>query len=354
MLTGEQRRELEKQQYRLVGSHSAVKICGWTKSMIQGKGGCYKLKFYGIMSNQCMQMTCSFSCPNRCIICWRGYKAPVAEKWEWEADEPDSIIDGCMKAHHQLLVGFAGSESADMDAYEKSKQVKHMAISLTGESIMYPKINEMIAECGKQGISTFLVSKGQYPEEIRKLRPVSQLYLSLDGPTRELVEEIDKPVFKDHWERLEKSLDELAKKNQRTCIRVTLIKGVNMVKPEGWAKLILKGDPDFIEVKAYMFLGASRKRLKEENMPLHPEVKKFTKRLASHLPGWEIVSEHVPSRVVLLAKKKFKINEEWHIWIDFDKWNEINASGPDAMDYIKKTPDKALTDESCEEMGLWE
>ena len=33
---------LEKQQYRLVGHHSAVKVCQWTKNMINGRGGCYK------------------------------------------------------------------------------------------------------------------------------------------------------------------------------------------------------------------------------------------------------------------------------------------------------------------------
>ena len=52
MLTEKAKQELEKQQYRVVGDHSAVKICGWTKNMIRGEGGCYKLKFYGIMSNQ--------------------------------------------------------------------------------------------------------------------------------------------------------------------------------------------------------------------------------------------------------------------------------------------------------------
>ena len=70
-------KDLEKQAYRVVGSHSAVKICGWTRKMIRGQGGCYKLKFYGIMSHQCLQMTTSMSCANRCTFCWRGYKAPV-------------------------------------------------------------------------------------------------------------------------------------------------------------------------------------------------------------------------------------------------------------------------------------
>ncbi|MBI2665713.1 4-demethylwyosine synthase TYW1, partial [Candidatus Woesearchaeota archaeon] len=57
MISKEIRENFEKQQYRMVGNHSAVKVCSWTKQMIRGKGGCYKFKFYGIKSNQCMQMT---------------------------------------------------------------------------------------------------------------------------------------------------------------------------------------------------------------------------------------------------------------------------------------------------------
>ena len=39
MLTEEAKRSLEKQQYGIVGEHSAVKICGWTKNMIREEGG---------------------------------------------------------------------------------------------------------------------------------------------------------------------------------------------------------------------------------------------------------------------------------------------------------------------------
>ena len=108
-LTEESKKELEKQQYRVVGKHSAVKVCGWTKKMIKGEGGCYKLKFYGIMSNQCMQMSTSISCANRCTFCWRGYKAPVGKEWEWDVDEPEDILKGSLHAHKKLLDGFGGN-----------------------------------------------------------------------------------------------------------------------------------------------------------------------------------------------------------------------------------------------------
>src|SRR3990172_2924898 len=96
---------LEKQQYRIIGNHSAVKVCGWTKKMLKGEGGCYKLKFYGIMSHQCLQMTTSISCANRCTFCWRDYKAPVSKEWKWEIDDPVMIVENSIMQHKKLLDG---------------------------------------------------------------------------------------------------------------------------------------------------------------------------------------------------------------------------------------------------------
>lgn len=41
----------------LLGTHSGVKLCRWTKAMLRGRGGCYKHTFYGIKSYQCMVAT---------------------------------------------------------------------------------------------------------------------------------------------------------------------------------------------------------------------------------------------------------------------------------------------------------
>ena len=52
MVTPMQRRKLTKEGYKLIGSHSAVKLCRWTKHQLRGRGGCYKHTFYGIESYQ--------------------------------------------------------------------------------------------------------------------------------------------------------------------------------------------------------------------------------------------------------------------------------------------------------------
>lgn len=344
MLTQEAKDELKKQHYRLIGEHSAVKTCGWTRNMIKGKGGCYKLKFYGIMSNQCLQMTTSISCANRCVFCWRGYKAPVSKEWHQDVDTPEMILKEGIKAHHKLLQGFGGQPELKK-IYEQSKKVKHVALSLTGEPITYPKINELIELFDKESISTFMVTNAQYPEEIKNLRRVAQLYLSIDAPSKELLKKIDKPLFTDYWERMNKSLEYCSQKKDRTCIRLTIIKDLNDFDQKGYAALIKKGRPDFVEIKAYMHVGPSRERLTVDDMPWHEEIVEFTKELMKYLHDYEIVTEHIPSRVVMCARKEFKKDGKWFTWIDFDKWNKLINSGKnfDKYDFLKETPQVGMS-----------
>lgn len=351
MLTESAKKTLEKQAYRIVGDHSAVKTCGWTKKMVKGEGGCYKLKFYGIMSHQCMQMTTSISCANRCTFCWRGYKAPVAKEWKWNANDPDMILNKSLEEHYDLLVGYKGNSKTNQQLFKQSKTVKHVALSLTGEPIIYPRMNELLKLFNERGISTFLVTNAQYPEQIRDLNPVTQLYCSIDAPNKKILKQVDLPLFKDYWERMIQSLKYLAEKKERTCIRLTIIKGINDVEPENYAELIKTGNPDFLEIKGYMFVGESRERLQKENMPWHEEIVEFSKELIKYLPEYEIVSEHIPSRVVLLAKKKFKINDEWKTWIDFSKWHNLVNSNEEftSLDFVKKTPQIGLSGRKIKE-----
>jgi len=112
-LTKGQENVLEKQGYRIVGNHSAVKACQWTRNMLSRKGECYKYKFYGIRSHQCLQMTTSFFCASRCKFCWRGQKAPVSEKWYGPIDSPEHIIKHAIDAQIKLLQGHKGNPKAD-------------------------------------------------------------------------------------------------------------------------------------------------------------------------------------------------------------------------------------------------
>lgn len=55
------------------------------------------------------------------------------------------------------------------DRFEEGMAVKHCALSLVGEPIMYPEINRFLKLLHHREISSFLVTNAQFPEEIRYL-----------------------------------------------------------------------------------------------------------------------------------------------------------------------------------------
>jgi len=73
-----------------------------------------------------------------------------------------------------------------------------------------------------------------------------------------------------------------------------------MKRPELFADMIERARPDFVEVKAYMYIGYSRRRLEVDNMPLFYEVYEFAEKIAAE-SGMDIVDESRESRVVLLG-----------------------------------------------------
>ena len=68
MVTPKQAAALKKEGYKLIGTHSAVKLCRWTKHQLRGRDGCYKHTFYGITSYQYMEATPSLACANKCTL----------------------------------------------------------------------------------------------------------------------------------------------------------------------------------------------------------------------------------------------------------------------------------------------
>ncbi len=290
---------LENQQYKIIGKNAAVKICTWTKKSLRDEDFCYKEKFYGIKSHLCCQITpCVNYCQQSCIFCWRPVEHTEGIKMK-EYDEPKEIIKGVIEGQRKLLSGFGGNEKVNRKKFFEAKNPKQFAISLAGEPTLYLKLNELINELNEIG-TTFVVSNGLNPEVLKKIKP-TQLYVSLDAPNEEIYKKICRPAVKDGWKKLMKSLS-LLKKIKRSCIRITLVKGLNMIYPKKYAKLIEKASPKFVEVKAYMFVGYSRQRLNIKNMPLHNEVKEFAEKIAES-SGYKIIDEKKESRVVLLMKE---------------------------------------------------
>ncbi|MFB6217090.1 MAG: 4-demethylwyosine synthase TYW1, partial [Candidatus Aenigmatarchaeota archaeon] len=128
----------------------------------------------------------------------------------------------------------------------------------------------------------------------------SQLYISLVSPDEETYRETCKPLVGDSWEKLKETLDLLPSFDCVKVLRLTLVEGLNMRNPEGYARLIEKADPDFVEPKGYVAVGHSRPRLGLSFMPEHREIKSFAEELEKRT-SYEITSEYEPSRVVLLS-----------------------------------------------------
>jgi len=309
MITADVKLVLKRQQYEVVGNHTRVKTCHWTKSDLRGEGGCYKNKFYGINSHQCIQMTPTFTCNNACVFCWRDLRYHTQPAMEGGIDNPIDIVEGTIEAQKMLLSGFGGNPKTEEEKFERAMQPQHVAISLDGEPTLYPKLPELVREYKNRNFSTFVVSNGLLPERIERLmeEPPTQLYISVDAPNEELFNIIDRPIIKNAWQGLMKTISILPKLREqtRTVLRFTLIKGLNMTKAEQWAEIIKLSQPMFVEVKAYMWVGMSRERLELQNMPLHEEVKEFALEIAKHA-NYKLIDEHEPSRVVLLMKEDFE------------------------------------------------
>ena len=293
------RKELVHQHYKVVGNHSAVKLCFWLRKSMRDGGVCYKQKFYGIQSHRCMQMTPWLLCENRCLYCWR-----IMEKTKIKIDKidsPEEIIDGCIQGQRQLISGFKGFGGVNLRKWKEAQNPNNAAISLVGEPTLYPKLSGLIEEFHKRKFSTFLVTNGQFPEALEKIEEPTNLYISLDAPDRDSYKRIDRPSLPDFWERMNKSLELMGSFSCRKVLRLTLVKGHNMKSPEKYAKLIRKAGPDFVEAKGYVHVGESQKRLPREAMPVHTEVKAFAEEISRH-SGYTLKDEQKESRVVLLSK----------------------------------------------------
>lgn len=351
MITPALREALTKQGYQLIGSHSGVKLCRWTKSMLRGRGGCYKHTFYGIESHRCMETTPSLACANKCVFCWRHHTNPVGTEWQWKMDQPEMILKEAIENHQNMIKQFRGVPGVKAERFEEGMEVKHCALSLVGEPIMYPEINSFLKLLHQCKISSFLVTNAQFPTEIRNLKPVTQLYVSVDASTKDSLKKIDRPLFKDFWQRFLDSLKALATKQQRTVYRLTLVKAWNVDELQAYAELVSLGNPDFIEVKGVTYCGASSaSNLTMANVPWHEEVVRFVRELVELIPDYDIACEHEHSNCLLIAHKKFKIDGEWWTWIDYNRFQELIQAYEDsggsetfsAQDYMAKTPEWAL------------
>ncbi len=186
---------LTKQGYAIVRTHSGVKICRWTKSALRGRGSCYKFSFYGINSHQCMETTAVAVVLEqvRLLLAPRNQpgrhdvavgRRPSGPDIRWRQGEPTT----------RRSRRCAASPGVRAERYAEAMRIRHCALSLVGEPIFYPHINEFLALLHGERISSFLVCNAQHPDQLAALKHVTQLYVSIDASNKDSLRKIDRPL----------------------------------------------------------------------------------------------------------------------------------------------------------------
>jgi tRNA wybutosine-synthesizing protein 1 len=299
---------LRKQRYQ-IDNHTAVKLCGWVRKKMLEDKNCYKSKFYGIETHRCIQCTPSVIwCQQSCIFCWRvlpsdiGINIKEIKEPEWE--EPEVVYEKILAMHRRIIMGYAGVlDRVGEKKFKEALEPKHVAISLSGEPTLYPYLDELIKIFHKNGFTTFVVSNGILTDVIEKIEP-TQLYISLDAYDLDSYRRICGGK-KEYWDSILNTLD-ILKEKKRTCIRTTLIRGCNddILK---FVELYERANVHFIELKSYMHVGYSQKRLKKEDMLQHDEILKLAKMLDEN-SSYKLIDDSEDSRVALLQNENRKIN----------------------------------------------
>jgi tRNA wybutosine-synthesizing protein 1 len=235
-------------------------------------------------------------------------------------DEPDVIVQQLLSERKKLIDGYFGNPKNDRNKLKESLFPAHYAISLSGEPTMYPKLPQLIKYLRslKETKSIFLVTNGQEPEMLYRLAREAalptQLYLSTNASNKRTFYRINRPRYRDAWERWLSSLRFLATADTRTVLRMTLIRDHNdqIESIQELAGIVGMGDPHFIELKSYMHIGMSTQRLQEDAMLEMDEVRHFSIRLASATNNFAVMDESEISRIVVLQNEKRRVSR----WID--------------------------------------
>lgn len=309
--------QLKKAKYG-ISDHSTVELCHWTKKSFKGEESCYKHKFYGISTHQCMEFSpAGMYCENRCVYCWRPMEFyDSLEMNPQNVAEPEDIVTNLMVERRKLIMGFYGDPKAITKKLDESLLPAHYAISLSGEPTMYPKLPQLIRYLKTLPAtkSIFLVTNGQEPQMLKRLQDEdalpTQIYLSTNAADRDSFMRINKPRYSDSWERWNQSLELLQKLDTRTVLRMTMIRNHNDLESmiPVFADMVKRANVHFIEIKSYMHIGRSTNRLDYSDMLEFDEINHFANQLAQKSQIYSVSNESTISRIVLLQNQQRQIS----------------------------------------------
>ena len=75
------------------------------------------------------------------------------------------IVNEAIHEHVRMMLTLRGMPGVQPERLLEAQTVRHCALSLVGEPIMYPHINQLCRLLHAKNISTFLVTNAQFPGE---------------------------------------------------------------------------------------------------------------------------------------------------------------------------------------------
>jgi tRNA wybutosine-synthesizing protein 1 len=253
-------------------------------------------------------------CTQSCVFCWRATPETIGIGWEQTqpikgGDDPDMIVEGAIAAHQKLIYGWGGNPKVTKTYLKEALNPIHVAISLEGEPTLYKHLGDLIRSFKSHGFHTvFIVTNGTDPEALRNLgTEPSQLYVSLCAPDENTYESTCRPMINGAWAKVMETLELLKSFNCPTVIRHTLVPKLNMGNINGYADLVKRADPTYIEPKGAMSVGFARKRFAYNEMASYEEILAFGKKLAEET-SYKIIDEQYESNIVLLSRLEKPIN----------------------------------------------
>jgi tRNA wybutosine-synthesizing protein 1 len=301
---------LGRMGYRTVGNHSAVRVCRWTKNSLLGQGVCFKEKWYdGFQSHRCLQMTpAAVNCTQQCQFCWAPQPADVpGERWHsfpfptTGVDNPEDILSGCLEERRSSMVSLKEENtSVDANKFEEALNPTHIGICLSGEPALYPRVSEIIEEACNLGMNTsHLVTNGTMPETLESMDPLpSRLFVSLYAPDKHTYVKTCRPLISDGWAKVNRTLELLPSLSCKTTVELTLAKGLNMINPAEYAKLIEIANPGTVDIKAFQHAGGSLLRMAGGAEPEWWKIRAFADEV-SRETGYAVKDEIAPFALLL-------------------------------------------------------
>jgi len=308
MINDAMREVLKQGGYKLVGEHGAVRLCHWNRAAIKTGAMCYKSRWYGgFDSHRCLQMTPTEAiCTQRCRFCWCPLPADFkihdsTSPMSGQPDDPEDLLLGCMDARRTLLEEAQAELKTSAERYDQALSPTHVGICLSGEPTLYPLLSELLGETRRMGMTSHLVTNGTMPEKLEGLKNLpTHLFVSLYAPDRETYLRTCRPLISGGWEMIQRTVQLLPSLSCKYTLELTVVKGLNMIKPREYSKLIASADPDSVDVKPFQRAGSAIGRTREEEVPTWDEVKEFASAIAAE-SGYRIGAE-MPPFVILLTR----------------------------------------------------